>query len=65
VQLAAGLAAIAILGATLAPSDHWWLVELGEKVGQPLGGEGVVVAVIDTGIDVTHPRLLGELTFPR
>jgi len=54
VQLASGLATIAILAATLAPSDHWWLVELGQKVGQPRGGEGVVVAVIDTGIDVTH-----------
>ena len=53
-QLASGLATIAILAATLAPSDHWWLVELGQKVGQPRGGEGVVVAVIDTGIDVTH-----------
>jgi len=57
VQLAASLAAIAILGATLSPSDQWWLAELGDKVGQPLGGQSIVVAVIDTGIDINQPDL--------
>jgi len=57
VQLAAGLASLAILGATLAPADQWWLAELGDKVGQALGGESIVVAVIDTGIDTNHPDL--------
>jgi subtilisin family serine protease len=57
VQLIAGFAAIAILGATLAPADQWWLADMGDKVGQPLGGQAIVVAVIDTGIDINHPDL--------
>lgn len=43
----------------LTPSDHWWLERFSDVAG--LTGQGVVVAVIDTGIDAAHPDLLGTV----
>lgn len=56
-QLAAALASLALVVANLAPADQWWISELGPAVGQASGGQGVVIAVIDTGIDASHPDL--------
>jgi len=56
-QLTAFIASIALVSATLSPSEQWWIDELGPEVGQASGGQGVVVAVIDTGIDASHPDL--------
>lgn len=56
-QLTAFIASIALVSATLSPSEQWWIDELGPEVGRASGGQGVVVAVIDTGIDASHPDL--------
>lgn len=72
--MAASLVAAVLLGGatgTLAPAparaetvreQQWWLGALGmAKAQQVAKGDGVVVAVIDTGVDGTQPDLAGAL----
>ncbi len=57
-------AAMALLGASSANADgvrdsEWWLESSGiTKAWEVSKGEGVKVAVIDTGIDTSHPDLV-------
>jgi len=50
-----------------APNDpnyasQWWLPAVGDRTVWALGrGDGVVVAVIDTGVDLSHPDLKANL----
>lgn len=50
-----------------APNDpnyasQWWLAAVGDRTVWALGrGDGVVVAVIDTGVDFSHPDLKANL----
>ncbi len=43
---------------------QWWLTDIGWDEGDrvpAINGEGVVIAVIDSGIDATHPDLEGRI----
>ncbi|WP_354178783.1 S8 family serine peptidase [Arthrobacter sp. UYP6] len=64
----AALLALTFLPAAPAQADDWrnkqyWLTDYGfDKAWAVSQGEGVKVAVIDTGIDPTHPDLTGAVT---
>lgn len=55
--------ALLVLGLLLAPAtiaDNWWIQNYGFDQTQ-LDGTGVTIAVIDTGIDSSHPDLEGTV----
>lgn len=66
--LAAVLLVLTLLPAAPAAADEWrdkqyWLSDYGfDKAWAVSQGEGVKVAVIDTGIDPAHPDLVGAVT---
>lgn len=62
--LACGLAALATAApATAAPSGQWYISALRlHQAQQTSTGEGVTVAVIDSGIDNTRPALKGRVS---
>ncbi|MFJ7748727.1 S8 family serine peptidase [Arthrobacter sp. NPDC097144] len=66
--LTAALLVLAFLSASPAAADQWrdkqyWLADYGfDEAWAVSQGEGVKVAVIDTGIDPTHPDLAGAVT---
>lgn len=66
--LTAVLLLLAFLPASPAAADQWrdkqyWLADYGfDEAWAVSQGEGVKVAVIDTGIDPTHPDLAGAVT---
>ncbi|CAB4543262.1 MAG: S8 family serine peptidase [Actinobacteria bacterium] len=56
----AAVQSIALLINLISPESQWWLEQY--DLGNPsLDGEGVIVAVIDTGIDTSHPDLVGTV----
>jgi subtilisin family serine protease len=56
--------ALVLLLSSLSPSDQWWLKDY-QFDQTTFDGSGVVVAVIDTGIDDTHPDLSGSFVMGR
>jgi len=55
--------ALLVLGLLLAPAtiaDNWWIQSYGFDQTR-LDGSGVTIAVIDTGIDSSHPDLKGTV----
>ncbi|MCC3269565.1 S8 family serine peptidase [Arthrobacter gengyunqii] len=67
-MLVAALLALTFVPAAPASADEWrdkqyWLADYGfDEAWAVSQGEGVKVAVIDTGIDPTHPDLTGAVT---
>lgn len=53
----AGFLLAPLLFTSVTEADHWWLSEF--QAVSELSGEGVVIAIIDTGIDTSHPDLAG------
>ena len=49
-----------LLATSLTPADNWWLDEL-DFTKVALDGSGVTIAVIDTGIEDSHPDLVGTV----
>ena len=55
--------ALLVLGLLLAPAtiaDNWWIQSYGFDQTR-LNGSGVTIAVIDTGVDSSHPDLRGTV----
>lgn len=47
-------------GAATAEGQYWHLEKVGLTAGQP-GGEGIMIGVLDTGIDDSHPEFTGKI----
>jgi subtilisin family serine protease len=47
-------------GAATAEARYWHLEKVGLASGQP-GGEGIMIGVLDTGIDDSHPEFAGKV----
>ncbi|HEX4901493.1 MAG TPA: S8 family serine peptidase [Acidimicrobiales bacterium] len=57
--LSAAVAAALVVGApALAQSSPQWNIE---RVGAPASAAGVLIAVVDTGVDASHPALAGRV----
>jgi len=56
--------ALVLLLSSLSPSDQWWLKDY-QFDQTKFDGSGIVVAIIDTGIDDTHPDLSGRFVTGR
>gem|GEM_PF-1253904 len=64
VPLAAGLAALGRPASAAIPKvrEQWYVTDLSIGAADAItDGRGVVVAVIDGGVDATHPKLAGQL----
>lgn len=63
----AALTTLSLLGSVTpaqaaVPDSHWWLTQWSiEQVWQQTKGQGVRLAIIDTGVDTSHPDLAGTV----